>query len=419
MGISAREAALKILVQTEQGAYSDAALKEGIPSKMISEDKALTTELVYGIITNRRRLDSIICSYSKLPMKKMSIWIINILRIGMYQLFFLDKIPKSAAVNECVKLAKRYGHTASAGFVNGILRNASKKEIPECEDAAICYSHPDWMVQMWEKEYGMEFTKKLLAANNEKAPVTLRVNLYKTTAEALKERLDAIGIQTKILNGRVLEAKGLGNVESLEAYKQGLFIVQDMASMMAVEALDPKPGEFVMDVCAAPGGKTTYMAERMENKGKVIAFDLHPHKVEIIQKNANRLGLSIIEAMEQNAENLREEYCKMADCVLADVPCSGLGVIRKKPDIKWMKTMQDIEDLAKVQKRILQTASHYVRKGGTLVYSTCTISKQENEEQVNCFLKSNPNFRLEKMQQLFPHIHHCDGFFIGVLKCVE
>lgn len=419
MGISARECALKILYQTDQGAYSDAALKEGIAQITLSEDKGLITELVYGVIGNKSRLDFIIASYSKLPLKKLSKWIINILRMGIYQMIFLDKIPESAAVNESVKLAKRYGHAASAGFVNGVLRNVAKNGAPECEDLATCYSHPEWIVKMWEKRYGKEFTKELLAANNQKASITIRVNTLKTNIEELKVWLEEKGIQAKIIDDICLEVKGIGNVEALEAYQKGLFIVQDMASMAAVEALGPKPGEMILDVCAAPGGKTTYIAQRMENQGEVIAFDLHAHKVEIINKNAQRMGISIIEAQEQNAENIREELIKKADRVLVDVPCSGLGIIRKKPDIKWTKTLQDIDELSKVQQRILQTASSYVRKGGRLVYATCTISEKENEVQLDQFLKKNANFKLEEKRQLFPHTDHCDGFFIGVLTCVE
>ncbi len=420
MGISAREIAVKILYNIEQGAYSDAAIKEKLRGNILPEDSALITELVYGVTCYKIKLDYIIEQYSKLPLKRLSKWILIILRMGIYQLLFLDRIPESAAVNESVKLAKRYGHTASAGYVNGMLRNIarSSKKI-EYNDISILYSHPAWLVDLWTKEYGADFTKQLLAANNNRADVTIRVNKLKCTAEELEALLKQKGIQTKVINDRCIQVKGTGNIEQLDEYQKGFFTVQDISSMYAVEALAPKAGEFVIDACAAPGGKTTYMAELMQNEGTILAFDLYEHKIDLLRKNAARMGLDIIQPCLQNAENLREDLIKKVDKVLVDAPCSGFGIIRKKPDIKWTKSLQDISKLAQIQKNILSAVSNYVKKGGILVYSTCTISKKENEEQLEQFLKNNQNFELLQQWQLFPHIDNCDGFFIGVLKCVR
>ena len=412
---NAREAALKILHKMRGGAYINAAVKEGLHHSVKSEDKALATQLVYGVVSNRTRLDYYTSKFSKIPLKKISPWIMDILRMGFYQLYFLDKIPASAAVNESVKLARRYGHSASAGFVNGVLRRAAKDGEPELpDDLSIVHSHPQWLVDMWIKDYDKEITIKMLEANNTVPESYVRANTLKITAAELADRIGG-----ERIDDIFVKVKGLGGIDNSDEYKNGLLTLQGRASAEAVKALEPKKGQLVLDLCAAPGGKSTLIAQLMENDGEIISCDIYEHKLELIKKNADRLGMDIIKTRLQDAQQLMPEYVKKADCVLADVPCSGLGIIRKKPDIRWDKEIEDIESLCSVQKNILQTASQYVKKGGRLVYSTCTVSKKENEDMIKAFLAENENFELAFEKQYFPFDDGYDGFYIGVLLCRE
>ena len=394
-----RECALKVLYEVDKGAYLDVVLKSALANGVSDLDRRFLTELTYGVQSYRARLDHIIGYYSKIPFKKISPWIKNILRLGIYQILFLDKVPESAAVNESVKLAKRYGHGASANFTNGLLRSVIKGGDPtEPADLENFYSYPKWMVELWKDEYDDEFVKDLLKANNQKAPVTIRPNTLKISREELVEKLSGHE------HGDMIEVNGMGNIEKRQEYQDGLFTVQDGASYQASKVLDPQSGELVLDLCAAPGGKTTHIAELMSNSGEIHAFDIHPHKIELIEKNAERLGINNIRARVQDAKEFMPEFECMADRVLVDAPCSGLGVLRRKPDIKWKKELKDIEVLADIQNRILQNAVRYLKKGGTLVYSTCTVSKKEN----------HPVAGLEPLfeKQFFPHIDGTNGFYI-------
>ncbi len=410
---NAREAALKILHKMQGGAYINAAVKEGLPHTMKSEDKSLATQLVYGVTANRTRLDYYTSTFSKIPLKKISPWIMDILRMGFYQLYFLDKIPASAAVNESVKLARRYGHSASAGFVNGVLRKAAKDGAPPLpDDLSVVYSHPKWLVDMWLNDYGKEITEKMLEANNQPPEAFVRINTLKTTTAEIAKRLNG-----KVADDLFVKVKSLAGIEHTAEYKQGLITMQGRASAEAVRALNPQKGHLVLDLCAAPGGKSTLIAQLMENEGEIIACDIYEHKLDLINKNAERLGIDIIKTRLQDAQQVMEEHIGKADCVIADVPCSGLGIIRKKPDIRWDKEIEDIASLCTVQKEILKTAARYVKKGGRLVYSTCTVSKKENQDMLKTFFEENSNFEVIDEKQFFPFDDGLDGFYIGVFVC--
>ena len=401
--LSSRETALKILYEVEKnGAYCDRELKKQLASADLSSaDNSLVTELVYGVIKNKTRLDYIIAKRSSQPLKKLSVWILNILRLGIYQMEFLDKIPQSAAVNESVKLAKRYGHNASAGFVNGVLRGHTRHPAVKYpsgrEYYEVYYSHPKWIVDMLFEQYGEQTATEIIIANNQTPTTTVRVNRLK----------DAGAEPVRNICG--------GNISQMHDFQSGMFTVQDISAYKASLALDPKKGQLIIDLCAAPGGKTTHIAEITGDRAEIVAFDIHPHKIELIQKNAARLGIMSIQTVLHDATELNEKYIGRADRVLADVPCSGLGIIRKKPDIKWTKKAEDIAELIKIQMKILQTGSEYVKAGGILVYSTCTLNKNENEGVVEAFIKNNP-FEILEQKTILTGDGGGDGFHICKLK---
>lgn len=420
--INPREAALLALYEIEYaGTYSNMAVKEAAIKVEDGRDKGLVTQLVYGTVRMKLTLDYIISRYSKIKLKKLSKYVLLILRMGVYQLYFTDKIPESAAVNESVKLAKKYAGK-SAGFVNGILhsvirgKDSLKYPEDEIERLSVKYSFTEDMIELF---WDTGFCEELLAALNSEPETTFRVNTLK------KEELETDMEISPIFSGaRIMKA---ADVATNPDYIKGRVIPQDIAAMMASVALSPKAGETVVDMCAAPGGKTTHMAELMDNKGRVYAFDIHPHKIEIIKKNAERMGISIIEAKVGDSQNPNPDFFEKADKVLCDVPCSGLGIIRRKPDIKWSK--ENIEELPEIQYRILENASRYLKPGGELVYSTCTILKRENENVIFAFLEKNKDFELspielpEKLQRenkgyitLYPNIDGTDGFFIAKIK---
>ncbi len=422
---NAREMVLKGLYRIEtEDAYTNQVLKEILSGDSISSvDRGFITELLTGVVRHRLRLDYVIGRFSKIKLKKLSPWVHQILRMGIYQILFLERVPDSAACNESVKLANRYANGGARGFVNGLLRTVvrEKENIPLPEKNpdrfSVEYSCPLWLTEKLLKQYGEETTEKILAASHKKQPVSLRVNRLATTSEELQKQLSDEGIITSLdeENPNRVFVEGALDMSRSDSYGKGLYTVQNSSSMAAVEVLDPQSGEVVLDLCSAPGGKTTYMAERMENKGEIYAFDLHPHKMELIQKSAERLGITIVSAAVQDAMVPMEHWVNKADRVLADVPCSGIGVIHKKPDIKWHRTTEDVEELCRIQKKILQNAASYLKPGGALVYSTCTILKEENQEQVQAFLKENPEFILEEERTLFTHETGGSGFYIAKL----
>lgn len=437
-----REIALKIMYNiNEKGAYSNVSVNKHLEAYELRDiDKAFITELVYGTEKWKLTLDWIIEQFSSIKLKKMSPWILNILRLGIYQLIYTDKVPESAAVNESVKLSKKYGHTASSGFVNAVLRNISRKRneirYPDKEKEpvrflSVKYSHPQWLVQKWLGRYGYEFTESLLDSNNGVPVFTVRVNTLKTTREQLVQAFREAGMEAG--NGAyVQEAVTVENPQSfahLDAFRKGHFQVQDESSMLVARVLDPKPGELVMDVCSAPGGKSIHIAQLMGNQGTVIARDIHEHKIKLIKEAAERLGITIITTELFDATLTDDRYVDKADRVLVDAPCTGLGIIRRKPDIKWTRNVEDKKEIVRLQLKILSAASKYVKSGGVLVYSTCTIEPEENDELVKSFLKDNKGFEPVDISpvlpvglvkptaadgyiQLFPNIDKVDGFFI-------
>lgn len=421
---TAREIALTTLYKIEVGeGYSNLTLdKELNKSDLSKQDKALASEIVYGVLTWKITLDEIIKKYSSIRLKKISPWIINILRMGIYQIAFLDRIPESAAVNESVKLAKKYGHEVSSKFTNAILRKIEKNEYDKLieyiktkpytdeEIISIMTSHPVWMVSRLLKDYDKKFVIEILESNNKTPETAIRVNTIKASRDELKKLLDLKGVDNR-----------LGNlpdsifVKKLTDFNEKLYVVQDEAAQLAVLKLDPKEDEYILDACSSPGGKTTYISALMNNTGRVDAWDIHEHRVELVKKLAEKLGITNIYAsVADSAEYhtfLREKY----DRILLDVPCSGLGVIRKKPDIKWTRNESDIDELIETQRSILDSVSEYLKPGGTLVYSTCTVLKDENERQIANFLHKHIEYKLEEEIKLFPNVNNTDGFYIAKL----
>ena len=412
----AREIALKILYKIDkEKAYSNIALDEEINKnkKFLNErDIGLISEIVYGTTTWRLTIDEIIKKHSNIKIKKISIWILNILRMGVYQIVFLDKIPKSAAVNESVNLAKRYGHKASSNFVNAILRKVERKDYEEffdikddVERISKTTSMPVWIIKELLKDKSIDEVNEICKNSNNKPKVCIRVNKLKTNKEDLKIELKQQNIEAK--DGIIEEFLILNNsknLENLKEFKEGKFTVQDEAAGLIPLFLNPKENEVILDACSSPGGKTTFMAELMKNKGEIEAWDIHEHRIKLVQKTATRLGISIIKTNVNDATIYNEKYKEKFDKILLDVPCLGIGVLRRKPDIKWQRKKEDIEEISKIQKEILQTCSQYLKKGGELVYSTCSILKDENENIVESFIKKNKEFeivKIEKIQQDF------------------
>lgn len=423
--MTAREAAINILYKIENAeSYSNIEIDKAFnKSDLEPLDKALASELVYGVLTWKITLDKIIERYSSIKLRKISCWILNILRIGIYQIVFLDKIPVSAAVNESVKLAKKYGHEASSRFTNAILRKIEKNEMEklleylsekallEDEIISIITSHPLWLVDELLKEYDKKFLTELLNANNIKPDIILRANTLKTSRDELVKLLELKGFDVK--QGKMPDSI---YVKKINDFSDQLFSVQDEAAQYACLKLLPIPGDKVLDACAAPGGKTTYLAQLMKNKGEIDAWDIHEHRVKLINDLAKKLGINIIKTSVKDAMEFSSSYEKYYDKILLDVPCTGIGVIRKKPDIKWSRKPEDIEELAAIQEKILDTCSAYLKNGGKMVYSTCTIFEKENHLQIEKFLSKHGDFKLLQEIKLYPNVNGTDGFYIAVLE---
>ncbi len=418
----ARELALKVLYDIDKnGAYSNIALDKAFSWARKNEkesggfearDFGFVSELVYGTVSWKLTIDEIIKKHSSLKIKKISPWILNILRMSVFQIVFLDRVPKSAAVNEGVNLAKRYGHKASSNFVNAVLRNVDIKDYEEffnikddCERISKTTSMPLWLVNKLLEQNSCEVVEEICKASNLKPDFSIRVNTLNTDMDTLREKLQNIEnniVETEVKNGVInnfLVINGIKNIENLKLFKDGMFTVQDEASGLVPLILNPKPNEKVLDACSSPGGKTTYMAELMQNKGEIKAWDLHEHRVKLVEQTANRLGITIINTEVQDATEYKEEYKEYFDKILLDVPCLGIGVLKRKPDIKWQRKPEHIENIAKLQKQILENCSNYLKKGGELVYSTCSILKEENEYIIQEFLKEHKNFSIKKIDE--------------------
>lgn len=441
--MDAREAALLTLNTCQrQGGWSDGALKKQLAAGGLEgREAALATQLCFGVVQNEMLLDFYISKFSNIPLRRMESKVIQALRLGLYQMLFLSKIPQSAAVNCSVELTRTHCKNPRApGMVNAILRSLQRNlnqlpTIPQndlAEYFSILYSHPVWLVEELLPLLGSEGTAEFLQANNSQPPMTAMVNTTKAAAQEATELLAEQGVEVTphpwLENCLILNKTG--NLERLDAYEQGLFYVQDPASRLMALASGAAPGMRVLDMCAAPGGKSFAAAIQMDNQGEVISCDLHPHKKKLIQAGADRLGLSIIKPMTADGKVRREEWVSAFDLVLVDAPCSGLGVIRKKPDIRY-KDPKPLEDLPQVQQAILENATGYVKPGGVLMYSTCTILPRENGEIVSAFLEKHPEFVREAFElpgaagrveageiTLWPQVHQTDGFFICKLRKV-
>ena len=405
-----REIALRTLYKIEkEKAYSNIVLDEMLRQnrKNIDErDIGLISEIVYGTITWKLTIDEIIKKYSNIKLKKISDWILNILRMGVYQIVFLDKIPKSAAVNESVNLAKKYGHKSSSNFVNAILRKVEKSDYEEffyikddIERISKSASMPIWIVKKLLQENDIEKVENICRCSNMRSQVTIRVNDLKISKEFLKEKLEQENINFKegIINDFIVLDK-VKNIENMDLFNQGYFTIQDEGAGLIALALEPEENENILDACSSPGGKTTYIAQLIKNKGKIVAWDIHEHRIKLVEETSKRLGINIIETKVQDATEYKEEYKEKFDKILLDVPCLGIGVLKRKPDIKWQREESDIEEISKIQKQILENCSKYLKKGGTIIYSTCSILKEENETVIQEFLNANNEFELEKIQ---------------------
>lgn len=436
---SARQAAFEALLKIQkEGAYSnlvvDATLKEN--DHFDERDKAFFSNLVYGTLDRLILIDYNLSMYLNQPVRKLKPELHTILRLGTYQLLFLDKVPSRAAVNESVNLAKVNKSAFAASLVNAVLRRVADNglRLPEGSEndpdyLAIKYSCPEWLISMWIEAYGFDNAIALAEKALEAAPVVVKVNTLKTTVDDLIWKLAEEGVvaekSTKFPDSLVLN--NTGAVEELLAYQEGLFHAQDFASQICCKALDAKPGETVFDLCSAPGGKTFTIAQSMQNTGCVRAFDIYQSRVELIKNGAKRLGLDNVYTYLSDATIFNENY-GMADRVLCDVPCSGLGIIRRKPEIRFKKSAE-IDNLPEIQYSILCNATKYLKDGGRLVYSTCTLNPKENDEICNRFLEEHPEFEAvkvlpelrrysenDKYLTLMPHIHSTDGFFVAAFQ---
>ena len=411
--ITAREAALLALNDIlYNGKYSNIAVKEmlGKCRGMDKTEKAFFTNLVYGVISRHYTLEYVISQYSSIKLKKLARYVKIILELGFYQLIYLDKVPESAAVNECVKLSKRYCKKGSDRFINGVLRAFLKNRcvIPD-DNLAVKYSFSQEMTKMFLEQFGYEFAQQLMHALNTPPDIMLRPNTLKTDADKLSELLEADGIENTVTDYGMVISDGF-DVASNRLYKEGYFTPQDRGAYTASVVLAPKEGETIIDMCSAPGGKATHIAELMKDNGNILAFDIHEHKVSLINNSAKRLGFNSINAQVGDSAVYNSELNGIADRVLCDVPCSGWGIIRRKPDIKLSHT--DLCELYDIQKKILDNGAKYVKIGGCIVYSTCTVNKKENEEIVSEFLSKNINFEKTYEKTFYPNIDGCDGFYV-------
>lgn len=435
-----RKVSLNILLNIEKNtSYINIELDNALKkADLASVDKRFVTELVHGVTKWKIYLDYVIFLYSGIKKNKMSDVCLNTLRLGVYQILFLDRIPDSAAVNESVKLVKKNPNPKIAGFVNGLLRtvirNRNDIRLPEdkMEYLSVRYSYPSELTEILVSSLGYEECEKFMEAQSKRASVYLRCNLTKISSAELTDKL-CKNVSADIYKNSFfptldycIKAEKMISLNELDEFNKGYFYVQDISSSVIGEVIDPKENSLVIDVCAAPGGKTTHIGEKLKNTGKVIAFDKHPHKIKLIEENASRLGLTNIYPRCFDSKETLSEFSECADYVLVDAPCSGLGIISRKPDIKYSVTKEDILSLSDESYQILCSASKYVKKGGILVFSLCTVTKEESIMNVERFLEEHSDFCLEKINcintdnegyvTLLPHKHSCDGFFVCRMK---
>ena len=441
-----RELAVEIIFKVDtRKAYADILLDQALRSCSLSlRDRGLLTELVYGTLRWRGRIDWHLSRYLRRPLPVTDAYLRNLLRLALYQLLFLDKVPDYAAVNEGVEQAKRYGGKKAAALINGVLRKILREKdrllLPEAKTGlathlAVLWSHPEWLVKRWLEYFGPTETEALLRANNQAAPLTLRANRLKDTRENLLKAFHENGLEAEATpwSPQGIRVKGSSGIERLPGFEQGLFQVQGEASQLIGYLLGPKSGERILDACAAPGGKTTHLAELMEDRGEIVATDISARGLEKLKQNVQRLGLRSIRSYRVDAlGGLDGPLARPYDRVLVDAPCSALGTLRSHPEAKWHRSEADVKRLSGYQKRILERLSGYLKPGGTLIYATCTLTREENEGVVENFLDRHSDFALEdaaphlpgeagglikeKFFMALPHKHETEGFFAARMR---
>ena len=425
-------AAVALQKVLDQGAYSNLILDQLCRrAGLQGQDAAFAGALFYGALERVLTLDAILTRFSRQPLEKLSPAVRSILRITLYQLYYMDRVPDHAAVDEGVNLTRTMKVPRAAGFVNGILRNVLRqnKPLPKLPEdptgrLSLAYSCPQWLIRHWIRSYGEARAEQILQSSLGRPPVYLRANTLRTTAQDLLRRLEEAGIQGRLMEpDGCIQVEKTGSFERLSPFQEGLFHIQDQASQFCVRALEPKPGERLLDVCAAPGGKTLTAAQYMENTGEILACDLHENKLPLITASARRLGIQNISVRGNDGAIFRPEF-GLFDRVLCDVPCSGLGIIRRKPEIKY-KPQEFLQEFPEIQYKILQTSSNYLKKGGILVYSTCTLNPAENEQVVARLLQEMPELVPCPLPQemgegyqrtFFPDVQGSDGFFLARLQ---
>ena len=434
---NSREIVLDILMEIlEKGTLSHLVLNQALMKYQYLEkqDRAFITRITEGTLEYLIRIDAVLGNYSKTPVGKMKPLIRTLLRMSVYQILYMERVPDSAVCNEAVKLAKKRKFQGLSGYVNGVLRTVSREKHSLCfEDPSVRYSIPAWMLSMWEKTYGRKTAERIAASFLEDRPLSVRCNVSRQSVSDTVKSLEAqhISAERSPLLDTVLYLRDYDYPEAIHAFQDGAITVQDVSSALVGIAAAPEKGNFVLDICSAPGGKALHMADLMEGSGMVEARDLTEYKTGLIEENIIRCGFSNIRTRVWDATVPDPELSGKADIVLADLPCSGLGIIGKKPDIKMRLRETDLDGLAELQRKILSVASGYVKPGGTLIYSTCTIDKKENEENADWILETLPFIKKEitpllpknlaadceeNRIQLLPGIHGCDGFFIAAFE---
>lgn len=443
MSTNARALALQILYEVHsKGAYANLALSVALKQQDLPpQERALCTELVYGTLRRQGTIDCVLAQFCKQKLAKLPPRILLTLRLGAYQLLYMDKIPPSAAVNEAVKLARRFGHSGTAGLTNAVLRNIDRNRdkiaagefFPDKEEypaayLAARYSHPEWLMAEWLARFGFDGAAELADFDNRPSDYTLRVNTLKMTRDRVLDYLEGEGVVVsacELTPEGIMVTGGAGNAALKSLIDEGILYPQQLSSMLAAHALNPTPGATVLDVCAAPGGKTTHIAALMQNRGQITACDIHEHKLALIEENAARLGISIIKTQAGDSRSLPMIADESVDYILVDAPCSGLGVLRTRPDSRWHKTAETSPELAEISYGILCEAVKKLKPGGVLLFSTCTISELENEGNCARLLAEHPEmqplaidtlpeiFHGAAQMQILPTTHGLDGFFFA------
>lgn len=420
--VNPRRAAVSVLLKIEtDNAYSNIVLANYFKeTELSSADKALVSALVYGVLDRKITLDHILSKYMKSPIKKTAPFTLNVLRTALYQILYMDKIPQSAAVNEAVKLIKKSKESGNSGFVNAVLRQIIRNEnqisfTDTPEDLSVKYSCPLWIVNSFIDDYGIETAKALLKESVKAPPYVIRTNALKISTDNLKRELDKENVSYKesSFKDSLIIEKGI-DIKNSKIFKDGLFYVQDLASQTAVTTLEPNDCSRILDMCAAPGGKSFTAACLMGGKGEIIACDLYEQRVKLISDSAKRLGIENIKTACLDACVYDERLGKF-DAVICDVVCSGLGVIRRKPEIKY-REVPNLNELEEIQYKILCNAVNYIIPGGKILYSTCTLRKAENENIVARFLEEHKQFEKVFEKTLMPHIDNTDGFYFAILR---